>query len=106
MSAEAGVISAYCNKCCAADGPACESMLAKTQVPVMYIADAAPRLCSSSALHKATAKVPRRGWAATSSLHARWSSAAAALKAARQLGGLVTSEWGLQPGQPSASAPP
>lgn len=26
-------------------------------------------------------------------------------KAARQIGGLVTSEWGLQPGQPSAGAP-
>lgn len=30
----------------------------------------------------------------------------AAKKTARQIGGLVTSEWGLQPAQPSASAPP
>lgn len=76
----------YC-KCCRMQFP----QLSRAQLPtkatdeVPKSKQAGPRLCSSSAALQLW-RQPK--------------------KAARQIGGLVTSEWGLQPGQPSASAPP
>lgn len=108
--AVASVISADCNESCAADGMV---KLTKIQVHIMYCKCCwmqFPRLSRAQLPTKATDEVPKH----QGRLGRRDSACAAAAlqlwrqlkKGARQVGGLVTSEWGLQPGQPSASAPP